>query len=132
MEVESPTFIETIKKFRDNDKMVCRVFIDLEKSFDTVNHVILLEILNHQGIRSKENDCFGPFLINRKQYVSIKGFFSQTNFLCCGITQSSTLASLFFHSHKKPKKYTGICVAHHSADDTNLQSGNKCPSEISE
>ena len=72
------SLIETIKISLDNDEIVCGVFIDLQKAFDTVNHEILLEKLNNYGIRSKENNWFRSFLTNRKQYVSINGFFSQT------------------------------------------------------
>ena len=69
------SLIETIKNL-NNAEIVCRVFIDLQKTFDTVNHEILLEKLKH-AIRSKENNWFCSFLTNRKQYVSINGFFSQ-------------------------------------------------------
>ena len=34
---------ETIKKSLDNDEIVCGTFIVLQKTFDTVNHEILLE-----------------------------------------------------------------------------------------
>ena len=39
--------IETVKKYLDDGKIVCGVFIDLQKAFDTVNHDIFLEKLNH-------------------------------------------------------------------------------------
>ena len=32
------SLIETIKKSLDNDEIVCEVFLDLQKAFDTVNH----------------------------------------------------------------------------------------------
>ena len=72
------SLIETIKKYLDDGEIVCGVFIDLQKAFDTVNHEILLEKLKHYGIRSKHNDWFRSFLTNRKQYVSMEGFFSPT------------------------------------------------------
>ena len=68
------SLIETFKKYLDDGKIVCGVFIDLQKAFDTVNHEILLEKLKHYGIRSKQNDWFRSFLTSRKQYVSMKGF----------------------------------------------------------
>ena len=97
------SLIETIKKSLDNDEIVCGVFIDLQRAFDNVNHEILLENLNHYGIRSKENNWFRPFLTNRKQYVSINGFFSQTKIVRCGVPQGSTLGPpLFSNLHKRP------------------------------
>ena len=88
------SLIETIKKYLDDGKIVCGVFIDLQK--DTVNHEILLEKLKHYGIRSKQNDWFRSFLANRKQYVSMESFFSQTKIFKCGAPQGSTLGSLLF------------------------------------
>ena len=79
--------METIKKYLDDGEIVCGVFIDLQKAFDTVNHEIHLEKLKHYGIRSKrkQNDWFRSFLTNRKQYVSMEGFFSQTKIVKCGV-----------------------------------------------
>ena len=84
----------SFKKYLDNDEIV---FIDLQKTFDTVNHKVeKLEKLKHYGIRSKENNWFHSFLTNRKQYVSINGFFSQTKIVRCGVPQGSTWGRLLF------------------------------------
>ena len=85
------SLIETINKYIDNGEIVCGVFIDLQKAFHTVNHEILLEKLKHYRTRSKQNDCFRSFLTNRKQYVSMEGFFSQTKIVKCGVPQGSNL-----------------------------------------
>ena len=87
--------IETTKKFLDNDEVVLRVFIDLRKAFDTVIHDVELKTLNHYGISIKENNCFHSFLANKKQYVLINGFFSQTKIVRCGVPHGSTLVALF-------------------------------------
>ena len=52
------SLIETIKKYLDDDAIVCGIFIDLLKAFDIVNYEIVLEKLKHFGIRSKQNDWF--------------------------------------------------------------------------
>ena len=56
---------------------MCRVFKGLQKALDTISHEILLEKLNHYGIKDKENDWFCSFL-PKGNVVSI-GFFSHTN-----------------------------------------------------
>ena len=61
------SLIDTIKKSLDNDAIVCRIFIDLQKAFNTANHEILLEKSNYYKTRSKENNLFCSFLNNRKQ-----------------------------------------------------------------
>ena len=77
----------TIKKLLENDEMVCRVLTDLQAAFDTINHY---------GIRSKENDYFHSFPINRKQYVSVEGCFFQTQIVRYGISKSFYLGPLLF------------------------------------
>ena len=44
-EHELISLIENIKKSIDNGEIACRVFIDLQKAFDTVNYEILLKKL---------------------------------------------------------------------------------------
>ena len=127
------SLIETIKKYLDDGEIVCGVFIDSQKAFDTVNHEILLEKLKHYGIRSKQNDWFRSFLTNRKQYVSMEGFFSQTKIVKCGVPQASTLGPLLFLIYiNNLANALEKSIVHHFADDTNLLYGNKNPSVISD
>ena len=54
--------IDKIKCYIDNDFLVCGVFIDLQKAFDTVNHNILLEKVDYYGIRGIPNNySFLPY-----------------------------------------------------------------------
>ena len=49
----------------------CGVFIDLKKAFDTVDHEILLNKLNHYGFRGIINDWFSSYLNNRTQTTQV-------------------------------------------------------------
>ena len=61
-------------------------------TFETINQEILLEKLNHYEIGSKENNWFHSFITNRKQYVSINGFYSQTKL---SLNESKTKLLIF-------------------------------------
>ena len=60
-----------MQKALDDGQFACRIFIDLEKAFDTVNHDILLEKLNHYDIRGISNDSFMSYLRDTTQFVSL-------------------------------------------------------------
>ena len=85
-----------LKNYLDSSHFVAGVFVDLEKDFDTVNHKILCEKLNYYGFRGRSNQLLSSYLENRKQYVSINGFDSETNAVICGVPQGSSLGPLLF------------------------------------
>ena len=87
---------ETIKKTIDEKKVGCGIFIDLKKAFDTVNHNILLQKLEHYGIRNVALSWFESYLTGRKQYVHLNGVNSITNDIVCGVPQGSVLGPLLF------------------------------------
>ena len=56
---------EKFRKNLDDGKFACRVFLDFQKSFDTVNHEILLAQLQHYGVRGVPFNWFKSYLEDR-------------------------------------------------------------------
>ena len=112
---------ENIRSALDSKKLVCGIFVDLQKAFDTVNHNILLQKLDYYGIRGNINNWFKSYLLNRKQYVSINGFESDIKTIKHGVPQGSVLGPLLFLLYIND---LNICIknskVYHFADDTNL------------
>ena len=59
----------------DNKQYVCAVLIDLQKTFDPVHHIILLDKLPHHWIR-EISICFLYNLGIEINFVTINGFYS--------------------------------------------------------
>jgi hypothetical protein len=53
---------------------VGRIFSDLAKAFNYVNHEVLLAKLHYYGIQGTVADWFRSYLTNRKQKTEIKSF----------------------------------------------------------
>ena len=94
---------EMIKASIDSGKFGCGIFIDLRKAFDTVNHEILLNKLEHYGVRDSMLNWFKSYLIERKQYISFNGQSSELLINNCGVPQGSV--HCFFYIHQQPTKY---------------------------
>ncbi len=88
--------IEEITDNKDNNLVTTGVFIDLKKAFDTINHTILIEKLNHYGIRGVASNWIENYLCNITQYVSYNDVQSDYKSVVCGIPQGSILGPLLF------------------------------------
>ena len=108
-------------KALQDGKFACCTFVDLRKTFGTVNHSILLSKLCLYGIHGLTNMWFEPYLANRKQVVSINGFASSTSNITCCLPEGPVLRLLLFLLHIN---YLHVairnCKVHHFADVINL------------
>ena len=80
----------------DSNNIPLNIYLDLSKAFDTLNHDILLDKLEHYGIRHTELLFFKNYLLNRKQFVQIGDTKSTTNDIKTGVPQGSILGPLLF------------------------------------
>ena len=65
------------------------ILLDLAKAFDTVDHYIFLQKLDHYGFKGIVND----FLKYRSQFLSIDNSHSSLSNINIGVAQKSTLGS---------------------------------------
>ena len=80
----------------DRGEFSVGILLDLSKAFDTVNHMILFDKLEHYGIRGLALDWIRSYFSNTKQYVEYNGHRSLRNEISCGVPQGSILGPLFF------------------------------------
>ena len=125
------SLIGLIKKYLDNDHFLCGVFIDLQKSFDTVSHDIPFVKRNFYGIHGLANSWLKSFLENRKQHVNLPGHSSSIKTVTYRVPQGSTLGPLLFliYIHNLQSVFSKS-VVYHFADDINLLFRAKKPGTI--
>ena len=88
--------VSAIQSNMDKLLFTCRIFIDLKKAFDTVDHQILLNKLNHYGLRGIIKNWFESFLCNRSQTLEINKQLSDATLISNGVPQGSVLGPLLF------------------------------------
>ena len=74
----------------------CGIFLDLKKAFDTVDHLILRQKLDHHGIRGTSNAWFASYLLGRSRVTKVGFNLSTECMTSSGVQQWSVLGPLLF------------------------------------
>ena len=88
--------INKLQNLRDNHHTSCLILLDLSKTFNTVNHSILLDKLEKYNIRGNSLKLIENYLSNRKQIVNLNRAYSTELKITCGVPQGSILGPLLF------------------------------------
>ena len=87
---------EQVIKNLEKKKVCAILFIDLKAAFDTIDHKLLLEKLDHYGIRGNVLSLLTSYLSGRKQFIKCGDIESSILLVLCGVPQGSVLGPLLF------------------------------------
>ncbi|RVE54312.1 hypothetical protein evm_001139 [Chilo suppressalis] len=114
-------FVSDLHKNMVMQSQVDVIYTDIEKAFDRVDHVILLQKLYQLGIRGDLFRWIKSYISNRKQAVVIGGDRSEFVNIPSGVPQGSLLGPLFYSAYLND---IGSCFKHAKfllyADDTKI------------
>lgn len=119
-------FANFINMNLDGKKYVVIVFIDLVKAFDTLEHHILLEKLENNGIGNKIFELIKNYLSNRYQVTKIGNFVSSRVPIKYGLVQGSILSPGFYNIYAADMQYLKVnSKLYQFADDLAIVSADE-------
>lgn len=112
--------VQNIQQAIEKGEYTLGIYLDLTKAFDTVDHKILLDKLEHYGIRGHALKLLKSYLSNRKQFTFTNGTKSDTSSIEYGVPQGSVLGPLLFIIYVNDIQYATKENLRLFADDSNM------------
>ena len=113
--------LDLIIRSIDENRFIRVVFLDLRKTFNTVDHGILLQKLSKYGLADNAVLWFENYLNSRQQCTKVSGCKSSLLYIKCGVPQGSILGPLLFILYINDlQDYLGDSRINLYADDTAL------------
>ena len=100
--------------------MTDMILIDLQKTFDTIDHDVLLQKLYAIGFSKHTENWFQSYLSKRSFLVNFGNNFSEPASVSCRVPQGSILVTLLFLIYVNDMSQAVKCDLFLYADDTCL------------
>ena len=81
----------------DKGGFVCAIFMDLSKTFDTINHDLSIAKLGAYGFQEDALVFMKSYFTNRQQRARVNSNFSMYEEIISGVPQGSILGPLLFN-----------------------------------
>ena len=122
-----------ILRNRNVGNITMAAFLDIKKAFDSVNYIILLNKLEHYGIRGLNLHWIRNYFTDRTQVTVCNNVCSDVVDMTCGAPQGSILGPLFFllYVNDLKARVNGVKTLLY-ADDTVLYVSGKNLHDISQ
>ena len=115
----------------DKGELTGTIFVDLQKAFDMVDHLILLSKMESMGVKGVELEWFKSYLSNRRIRTSVNNELSDEKLISSGVPQGSLLGPLLFIIFINDiNSAFSKCKLHLYADDTVIYFSHKNPRVI--